>query len=408
MHHAASSGVNDVFYTWASTTSIIQVVHCVFSDQVISDYVESIDQFNEQYMKWVYADSSYNFLDTKALPFQAYGHAVDAYTVKSNLRIWKEYSRFSVAYRSVNNEDIPPPPARLFLPTLNAFWNKNKGGIDVYSRLLKNLAARHMKLSPSGLIFLRTMKTIVYNCYATLRLVHACEGVMKTLNGVNVIKFDTFRQIRKSMKQYQSFEIFGFHLADAINKLYKCNAQSRPVENSDKKKKYKIKTTVVGEPKELSAGLQHKATRKQRDSTHAQEEDLSSYGPRAPCAICCSLTTTPHTRRKGFNTYWTCTTCNLDFCLKKRFFVSTTGELVDPHPNEPSNINCWDIHHSLEIRPTLLCPDHKLQNPKDFPSTDESSATASTSQIRSTGRTKKFLQKSWAYHLTLIICHLLL
>jgi hypothetical protein len=76
----------------------------------------------------------------------------------------------------------PLPHGRYILSTLAAFWNRIKGGIDVFSRHLKNAKANHKSLSPYAACWICLIMAMVYNSPhapdpATLRLPNGQEKV---------------------------------------------------------------------------------------------------------------------------------------------------------------------------------------------------------------------------------------
>ena len=52
---------------------------------------------------------------------------------------------------------------------ITAVWNRTKGGMDVYSRSLKNVQALHGKLDAQAAVFLRFLKSLLYNAFQTSR-----------------------------------------------------------------------------------------------------------------------------------------------------------------------------------------------------------------------------------------------
>ena len=68
----------------------------------------------------------------------------------------------------------PFPPAKHLVPTIVAMWNGFKGGIDVYSRLLKNVQSDHKKLGPKCFVIFRLIKSLLLNAHISKRLFEVC------------------------------------------------------------------------------------------------------------------------------------------------------------------------------------------------------------------------------------------
>jgi hypothetical protein len=65
----------------------------------------------------------------------------------------------------VGERGRPLPHGRYIPPTLPAFRNRIKGGIDVFSRHLKNAKANHSNLSPYAACWIRLIMAMVYNSH---------------------------------------------------------------------------------------------------------------------------------------------------------------------------------------------------------------------------------------------------
>ena len=73
------------------------------------------------------------------------------------------------------NEEIllqgkPFPPVKHILPRLIVCWNLMKGGVDEYSRTLKNQKAMFRSLHPYAFIIIRTIMSMFYNIHHIRRL----------------------------------------------------------------------------------------------------------------------------------------------------------------------------------------------------------------------------------------------
>lgn len=160
LHNLIASSLTHGFLVYASKTTIIRVVHVVAGEDVVDAYLLGLASVKNQCLDWIYSpDISVPKFSTEEL-----GHCGDMSTLHQHLNLWKALNDM------VERRGRPLPPARHIIPTVIAKWNRVKGGIDVYSRYLKNVGARHLHLAPLGAIWLRMFMTLIYNAYQTTQL----------------------------------------------------------------------------------------------------------------------------------------------------------------------------------------------------------------------------------------------
>lgn len=160
LHSIACSGITHGYLVYASSTYIIRVVHVVVSESASHTYQSALKAIALGYMEWVYTETaSIPEFETEQL-----GHCVDQATLVQTLGLWRALVKL------INERQNPLPPAKHIMPTLIALWNRVKGGIDVYSRYLKNVKSKHFRLTPSATIWLRLLMTLVYNAYQSFLL----------------------------------------------------------------------------------------------------------------------------------------------------------------------------------------------------------------------------------------------
>ncbi|EGZ07972.1 hypothetical protein PHYSODRAFT_319025 [Phytophthora sojae] len=107
LHNIVCGGVEDGFLIYASQTEIIRVVHVRVGVDVTTTYRAALTVIRDAHLKWVYEEN--------------------------NLQLWRALVRI------IDDLCRPLPPAKHILPSLVGFWNRIKGGIDVYSRHLTNV-----------------------------------------------------------------------------------------------------------------------------------------------------------------------------------------------------------------------------------------------------------------------------
>jgi hypothetical protein len=96
----------------------------------------------------------------------------------------------------------PLPPGKHILPSVVALWNRIKGGVDVYSRLLKNCKAVHHCLPPGAAIWLRMLMTTVYNGHQAYLLLRSYDYLMDTAKCNTFQKYMTHKNSHNSFADY--------------------------------------------------------------------------------------------------------------------------------------------------------------------------------------------------------------
>ncbi|GMF42848.1 unnamed protein product [Phytophthora fragariaefolia] len=158
LHNIVCGGVQDGFLVYASSSSIIRVIRVAVDCGVSWTYRAALEAIQKGYISWIFAEN-------RAIPHfdsDQLGHCTDQRTLEQNLTLWK------ALVKVVDDRRQPPPPAKHIIPTLIALWNRIKGGIDVYSRYLKNVKSKHFRLSPTATVWLRTLMSLVYNAQQSL------------------------------------------------------------------------------------------------------------------------------------------------------------------------------------------------------------------------------------------------
>jgi hypothetical protein len=161
LHDMCCAGLDDCFYTSASLTSIIRVVHLRMSGSTRANYIANLALLRARHLEWVYD------ISMPLYPFQEHqlGHCTDIDTLATTRALWTAINTL------VAERGRPLPPGKHILPFSIALWNRTKGGIDVFSRMLKNCKSVHTSLNPGAAIWLRIVMTMVYNAHQALSLI---------------------------------------------------------------------------------------------------------------------------------------------------------------------------------------------------------------------------------------------
>ena len=165
VHNLCCSGLNDWFYVTASLTEILRVVHVQVTDEFRYDYRQCMTICKDRYMGFIYGG--------EPLPQNCVvGHCKDEQTFISTLKLWRAMNAL------VEQRGRPLPRGKHILPSLVALWNRIKGGVDVYSRMLKNVKSVHHCMPPGAAIWLRMLMTMVYNGHQSYLLLQSYNYLM--------------------------------------------------------------------------------------------------------------------------------------------------------------------------------------------------------------------------------------
>ncbi|KAE9190862.1 hypothetical protein PF004_g21779 [Phytophthora fragariae] len=303
LHSVVCGGIQDGFIVYASTTSIIRVVHVFVGNRVSWTYRSALKAIQEGCMGWIYRSEPVPTFKPQAL-----GHCVDQQTLVQTLSLWKAIDKM------VNDRRRPLPAAKHILPSLIALWNRVIGGIDVYSRFLKNVKAKHFRLSPTGAIWLRMIMTLVYNAYQSFLLFQSNSFLM---NRSLCTSYMAYQKYKQNLPRFKDF------CRDAASVL-----SQRPMPIVDKKPAEE-KQPDSCRPRESFAykkrihfdkDKEWRDLRMSKPGTHRMV--VIEGGLQRCCELCCRLNhdteNIPHAR-KGFKTRHTCEVCRVSLCKTKRW-----------------------------------------------------------------------------------------
>lgn len=115
-------------------------------------------------MSWIpYAEVPATEVDTiPQFTKDELGFVKDTSSLLINLQLFKAMDKM------VLSNGAPIPRAKYIVPKLVAVWNMIKGGVDVYSRYLKNVKVDFSSLHPVSFIVMRLIMTMLLNCKHSL------------------------------------------------------------------------------------------------------------------------------------------------------------------------------------------------------------------------------------------------
>ena len=134
----------------------------------------------------------------------AWGGAVDQQTVHMYQQLRKAVVDFVLTTRK------PVPHLKYLKPLLIAIWNREKIGVDVVSRLLKNVQLQNERFGPQHYLFDRYLKLILLNC-------HRLHGLLMIYDEVKSGRIHKFQQYKTRMNEvHESFQQFIWQVGKAL------------------------------------------------------------------------------------------------------------------------------------------------------------------------------------------------
>lgn len=247
-------------------------------------------------------------------------YAVDQETVEQTFVINQE------VVRKYLNKGIPIPPIYRCHPSCVDLWNNGKGPIDLYSRFFCNTKPTQKKVTTVGAMWLRMLRTAVYNAYQ-VHMIQSCEEFLQSK------KCNTWKKLRRfrakfRRKEGSSFKCFIGDLADAFEAAI---FAAGGVSSKRKQRKNAVRRSERQRAKKQNEGhvyyrresflTEHELIQKR--VTGVKDHQRRKLGDGAKrvykrCVWCCDgKTTNPHYRR-GFKTQFECNICEVALCNEQR------------------------------------------------------------------------------------------
>ena len=292
-----------------------------------------------------------------------FGWAVDRTTYIQNFSLW------AVLSERVQSTGRPIPAAKALVPAAVSAWNLLKGGVDVYSRVLKNAKPEHPRLKIHGSILLRFFLTFIMNAH----LVTRAFEVIKEVPSENSFReyFKTYDQFKPRLNSKRSFKEY---LLVAYRNLDKISPIVSPLQQSDEDQTdciSLIPINVAGKRRRKRdhfnrGGFAKVRLRKGHKLTVTEERAIR----RIVCCVEClkkypsgdsDSVDIPKHFRQGYGKRYSCNSCAVGIARE------TSGMRVDSRhidsviplcslarfPNDRRT--CFEIHHSPSPYPKLYC-----------------------------------------------------
>lgn len=332
IHNLCCAGIDDWFYVTASLYEILRVVHCQVNEQFRHDYVACMTLCKERYMSFIYNDGP--------LPENCVvGHCKDRQTFVATLKLWRAMNKL------VEERGRPLPRGKHILPSLVALWNRIKGGVDVYSRMLKNCKSVHHCLAPGAAIWLRMLMTMVYNGHQSYLMLQSYTYLMEDVECKTFQKYMFHKNTHKTFADYCRDGIYGIGgiTIDGVTvqgmgtAAHALSTDSSGEGHVSKRIRYNIRAAYFNEN-----SLVKKRTGMRVVHTPSRINTLSHV--QKTCVWCCQKKhgpDAPRHSRFGYKTTMCCAICdNVPLCIVKRV-------------NEKSCFELW--HTATELYNACAC-----------------------------------------------------
>jgi hypothetical protein len=272
----------------------------------------------------------------------------------------------------------PLPHGRYILPTLAAFWNRIKGGIDVFSRHLKNVKANHSSLSPYAACWIRLIMAMVYNSHQMYQIMQSYDYLMdkrKCLSFKDYVnhKAKSGCYLIFCKKVAATWEIKANQLSDEEEEEVEQDCVPSPNIKYNKREAFFSVPSLI-------------ATRLNPRLPHVRVV----LRKRLSCVYCChkkheyDANTTGHCRH-GHKTTFICKTCEVPLCYNPRFGGDSCAKLF--HEVREINDPCeMGTVTSVQSHKNRLPPPCRKRSGDELPNSRSKSNQFDTPMVRRSGR----------------------
>ena len=377
LHHAATTGRQLCIYVVAEWRRITRTVVCCYKD--------SVRLLHMQFLRGVWMEHLSVFESTK-LSLKTFENVDLGYV--GNEKDLAFAVSLTNGLRTLVEERGVMRTAKQILPTLVAFWNATKGGVDVTSRYLKDSQClMERALPPTTRMYVKGLKLCLLNAFMLHRVALAFPEWMAG-------SCTSHKKMRRRLNALSTFPDFLVDAVDSIgsyvlpggdDSLFAANTtlatvntpgQSQASDTEDNGSANKIKRPGTTKAKFRQAFQRDETLRRCRlaakwwkldgttavDKLHRHEKiAIKNSGTR--CVLCCRLcfdvrgniilrstlhdnTTLSNGRtvskdhgRKGHNASCKCSVCGVHLCDSKSRFPGGVGSCWDRWHSEPDLIN---------------------------------------------------------------------
>lgn len=297
------------------------------------------------------------------------GWACDEDTFWLSVALWK-------ALIQLVNLDGPIQPLKRILPAIIAAWNRLKGGVDVFSRLLKNVKSEHEHQKFHATFILRCQFTELLNIHGLARGFVLVDEINQGKN------FKTYKDLKKFLNKMCSSHRFMEKYYKAVKRITRTNQGVRRQREDDEEE--------VGPYIQRSKKSYNKASSipspNPNSNVRGHRETFGASQKR--CIMCCEHCSRGRDvhYRQGHRTRYGCVSCEVTFqkevarkenpmAVKRINFNTVDGVLPLCHrvrfESAGDNRSCFEIYHQEGIQGIPhKCPYDRRFDQQDNEETD--------------------------------------
>jgi len=139
-----------------------------------STYESFLHTLKQTHLSWVYGNEQipdFNEENTSTKGYQVYKDCIDLHLGLS-----------SSLWTTIIQKGKPLPPGKHLIPSIVAYWNRNKGGVDVLSRYLKNVKIPLGRVSPRVVYVIRMIFMLIFSGFQAYKLHNGLEEIQQASN----------------------------------------------------------------------------------------------------------------------------------------------------------------------------------------------------------------------------------
>ena len=195
LHHAMVFQLDHVLFIVASGLQFIYAVLITIPLAYRQTYESFLHGMKREHLDWAYGDVPFPSMIQDNISSK--GYVVDEACIHLHLRLSR------CLWNIVVEHGKPLPQGKHLIPTIVAYWNRNKGGVDVLSRFLK-----HVKI-PFG----RASPRVVYVVRMIFMLIFSGFQAWKLHNGRSTINSATnYQLLKQKLTRDTSFKSFLYEV----------------------------------------------------------------------------------------------------------------------------------------------------------------------------------------------------
>lgn len=385
LHHIAATGLNKVLYVEATQEKIVYSTLLSADANLMDNFRATIlrpiqERFIQPIFDFLKKQSSRNndnsefFLKFNIEP----KFAIDGHTYRQ---------AFFLREKIISQAKMPEGPylpARAIIPAVVDYWNNQKGGVDVVTRLVDNINPMHAKLNMFGRVYLRTFCTMVMNSHLATRLWNVQNDIFPFK--INQ-KFESYTQFKDRLNSRSTLNDFLDEAITNFDEWMKIREISTPIDSNNSQaieveSIVQVNNSDPGTGSYYTRNLWNKGEMSSYRKHIRQSNHKSNSEDSGRCIVCCEhcfreASADPadkenagktHKYRLGHRTTKCCFPC-ANFCedtkSRKSGITRSTNEDVRPiylcevrrFKDDPRT--CFEIHHSTSDYPVLKCTNHE-------------------------------------------------